>query len=93
MPRININLEVLKFGLYIMFPVGVLYVYNKPEIMSYFPSTQDELDLDRKENQKVMFKIPSSHEELGQQMEIIRRNAALKKAAALKASLDSQDQS
>ncbi|KAH6562631.1 hypothetical protein BASA50_009482 [Batrachochytrium salamandrivorans] len=82
MPPINVNLEVFKFGLYIMFPVGVLYVYNKPEIMSYFPSTQDDMHLERKENQKIMFNPPTSRDEVLTQMAIMRRNLELKKAAA-----------
>eukprot|EP00842_Homolaphlyctis_polyrhiza_P004035 jgi/Hompol1/4632/HPOL_003771-RA len=38
--RINVTLEVFKFGLYIMFPIGVLYLYNRPDIAGLFHTSQ-----------------------------------------------------
>ncbi|KAL2919013.1 hypothetical protein HK105_201283 [Polyrhizophydium stewartii] len=82
MPRINVNLEVIKFGLYIFFPIGVLYLQNRPDIIALFPTSQDTLEADRKENQKYYFKGPQSKEEIDEQFKLIVRNAELRKKAA-----------
>ncbi len=34
------GLEMLKFSVYILFPVGVLFLYNEPDFLSQFPSSQ-----------------------------------------------------
>ena len=41
---------MFKFSLYIIFPMGILYLYNQPEFFDKFPSTQTSLiqEIDQK---------------------------------------------
>ena len=36
MPRFNVNFEMGKFFMYCMFPVGFLYIFNRPELQESF---------------------------------------------------------
>ncbi len=36
MARFNLNFEMLKFFMYCMFPVGSLYIFNRPELQESF---------------------------------------------------------
>lgn len=43
MPRIKFGWEMAKFGIYIMFPIGVLALWGHSELYDLIPTSQDEI--------------------------------------------------
>ncbi|KAI8803971.1 hypothetical protein BJ742DRAFT_826706 [Cladochytrium replicatum] len=69
------NIEVFKFALYIMFPIGSMYIYNRPEVQDWFyppekPGPFDDFIIP----ESKLFKLPQSREELDEQVEKMKRN-------------------
>ncbi|KAJ3299384.1 hypothetical protein HK104_009085 [Borealophlyctis nickersoniae] len=69
---VNVGLEMFKFGVYIMFPVGIFALFNRPEIVQpiwdYHDKSFDMM------HEKTLLKMPKSREELEIIMENMRRS-------------------
>jgi hypothetical protein len=67
------NAEVYKFGLYLLFPVLTLFVFNKPEFLNTFPTPSlDNLKLLVDQENKGLYKLPSSSKEVNDHLEAIK---------------------
>ncbi|KAJ3169705.1 hypothetical protein HDU87_000587 [Geranomyces variabilis] len=64
LPKNFVRMETVKFGIYILFPVGVLYLFNRPDIQDKLGRDQlDTLAAFRVPEDKL-FKLPSSLDEV-----------------------------
>ena len=73
MAPFNLRFEMSRFLLYCLFPVGSLYIYNRPELQESFlfrdqVNTYKDLKL-FEEDPKALFKIPKTKEETEKYLE------------------------
>ncbi|KAI9104675.1 hypothetical protein DFS34DRAFT_645374 [Phlyctochytrium arcticum] len=61
-PRNFVRAEVLKFGIYIFFPVGTLYLFNRPELQQYFGASHVETINSFRVPEEELFKLPKDLE-------------------------------
>jgi hypothetical protein len=66
------NQEIFRFGLYLLFPVCTLFVFNTPEILSYIPSSLDKVRQDFEEEKQRLYAIPMKREEIQKVLEQYR---------------------
>ncbi|KAJ3261118.1 hypothetical protein HK103_006427 [Boothiomyces macroporosus] len=70
--RLKIPVEVTKFGIYIMFPIATLFLFNEPDILSKLPSSLDLVKKDIENERKTLFKIPQTFAEVKEKTELIK---------------------
>jgi hypothetical protein len=69
------NAEILKFGLYLLFPVATLFAFNKPEYLNLFPTKSiDEIKELIEIEKRGLYKLPTSREEREATLELIKQS-------------------
>ncbi|TPX37906.1 hypothetical protein SeMB42_g06804 [Synchytrium endobioticum] len=64
MPKVNLGFEMFKFGIYCLFPVGALYVYNRPEVQDFFFAGKKQALTQFMPKEENLSKIPKSLDEV-----------------------------
>ncbi|TPX37603.1 hypothetical protein SmJEL517_g00498 [Synchytrium microbalum] len=64
MPKVNLSFEMMKFGIYCLFPVGTLYVYNRPEVQDFFFAGQTHALAEFMPKEADLVKVPHTMEEV-----------------------------
>lgn len=55
------NAEIVKFGIYLLFPVSALFLFNTPGVLSFFPSPgMDKVRDAIQEEKRNLYAIPKS---------------------------------
>ncbi|KAJ3011349.1 hypothetical protein HKX48_006879 [Thoreauomyces humboldtii] len=73
LPRNFVRMETFKFGLYLLFPIGVLYLYNRPDIQDRLGKDQTEALAAFRVPEEDLFKLPSSMSEVREESARIRK--------------------
>jgi hypothetical protein len=61
--------EIFKFGIWIMFPICTLFLFNTPEVLNLFPtSSLSIIEQEMKEAHKNSYKLPKSDQEIDKQV-------------------------
>ena len=61
--------EIFKFGIWIMFPICTLFLFNTPEILNLFPtSSLSIIEQEMKESHKNSYKLPKTEQEIEKQV-------------------------
>ncbi len=66
--------EVIKFGLYTLFPVATLFLFNKPELLSAFPTP--EIDQHKKaidEEKKSLYAVPHDLDGIAKELQKVKQ--------------------
>ncbi len=56
--------EIFRFGIYLLFPVATLFLFNNPEILSIFPTSLDKVQQDIESEKKGLYRIPIQQSEI-----------------------------
>jgi hypothetical protein len=56
--------EIVRFGVYLLFPVATLFLFNNPEILSFFPTTLDKVQTDINNEKQGLYRIPIKQSEI-----------------------------
>ena len=68
------NTEIWRFGLYLLFPVATLFLFNRPEVLKAVPcETLEKIDEDFKTIKSRLYRIPKSKSEIEECLERIRK--------------------
>ncbi|KAI8825711.1 uncharacterized protein EV422DRAFT_513927 [Fimicolochytrium jonesii] len=73
LPRNFITAETLKFGVYILFPVGVLYLFNRPDLQERLTKEQMDTINTFRVPEDQLFKLPSNMTEVREETARLRR--------------------
>ncbi len=58
------NQEIFRFGVYLLFPVSTLFLFNNPKILSTFPTTLDKVQQDIEKEKQGLYRIPIERKEI-----------------------------
>ncbi|TPX62109.1 hypothetical protein PhCBS80983_g00714 [Powellomyces hirtus] len=73
LPKNFVRAETLKFGIYILFPIGVLYLFNRPDLQEKLGRDQIETLAAFRVPEDKLFKLPSSMSEVREETARIRK--------------------
>ncbi|KAI8909429.1 hypothetical protein DFJ77DRAFT_122025 [Powellomyces hirtus] len=73
LPKNFVRAETLKFGIYILFPIGVLYLFNRPDLQEKLGRDQIETLAAFRVPEDKLFKLPSSMSEVREEAARIRK--------------------
>ncbi|KAI8894318.1 hypothetical protein BC833DRAFT_605308, partial [Globomyces pollinis-pini] len=69
----NVNFETMRFGLYILFPVCTLFLFNSPEVLDLFPDESfDKVRNDFEFSKQNAFKVPTTWSEINDRLARIK---------------------
>lgn len=82
----KLNFEIIKFGIYILFPIGTLYYFNNPKLMDSFHCSIDDMYAVQKRAEKQLFKnIPRTKEDIDEVSLNMKKSYMERKARDLEA--------
>ncbi|KAI9003124.1 hypothetical protein BC832DRAFT_92425 [Gaertneriomyces semiglobifer] len=73
LPRNFLRTEMLKFGVYIMFPIAALYVYNRPDIQEMLGSDHLQTVESFKIREDQLMKVPKTLSEIREEKAKLRQ--------------------
>ncbi|KND04979.1 hypothetical protein SpCBS45565_g05282 [Spizellomyces sp. 'palustris'] len=82
LPRNFVRTEMLKFGVYIFFPIGVLYLFNRPELQEMLSREHQQTVESFKTPEEQLFKLPKSMEEVRQETARMRQHFKSKRESS-----------
>ncbi|KAI9344201.1 hypothetical protein DFJ73DRAFT_840477 [Zopfochytrium polystomum] len=74
----HVNREIGKFFIYIMFPIGSLYLFNRPDVhVKLFGAGPEQVARETSVPEDQMVKnVPKTHEALREQLDKMRKRRA-----------------